>query len=166
MKFERNSKAAAVLVSGMGLALLTGGTAYAVWTTTGSGAGTASATTAQPVSVAATAVGSLYPGAKVPVTLVFSNPNPFPVTVTSIAPTAATTTVTGGLDNAACAAASGVVFATLTGSWTIPAKGSANGTITPAPQVADGVEMTNASVNGCQGATFGKLYSFSAQSAG
>jgi hypothetical protein len=166
MKLQRNSKAAAVLVGGLGVALLTGGTAYAVWTTSGTGTGTASATTAQPVTVTATAVGNLFPGAKVPATLVFSNPNPFAITVTSIVPTAGPTTVTNGLDNAACTTTPGVVFATLTGSWTVPAKGTANGTITPAPQVVDAVEMTNASVSGCQGATFGKSYSFTAQSEG
>lgn len=165
MKIERHSKTAAVVVTGLGLTLLTGGTAYAFWSTTGTGSGSASAGGALPVTVTATAVGQLYPGVKVPATLTFSNPNPFPVTVTSIAPTAAATGVTGGLDNAACAASPGVVFATLTGSWTIPAKGSADGTITPAPQIADAVEMTNASDSGCQTASFSKTYSFTGQSA-
>lgn len=77
------SKAAPLaLLTVAGLVAATG-TAYAVWSTTGTGTGQARATTFQAVTVTAgTASAQLYPGGTGDLVVVATNPNPFPVTVT------------------------------------------------------------------------------------
>lgn len=157
MKIERNSKAAAVLIGGLGLALLTGGTAYAYWTTTGAGTGTASATMAQTLSAGpATVASGLYPGATgIAGTATVSNPNPFPVTITSAS--FALPTASGSLGTCTT---TGV---TLTAGTlpTVPAKaGGQDGTVALPFTAA----MTNASQTGCQGATFTSTVTLAGQS--
>lgn len=141
----------AVLAVGiLGLGVLTAGTAYAFWTTTGAGTGTATSAAALPLSVTLTASGPLHPGATVAATAVFRNPNPFAVTVTGITPGAL------GVEGAAgCTAAnSGVRFAPATGPWSVPARsggvdGTAAGVSVPAA-----VSMSLTSDDACQKATF------------
>ena len=150
MTLTRRDRIAAVLVGGMGLALMTGGTAYAYWTTTGTGTGQAAATTASAISASpATVAGGLYPGATgVAGTVTVSNPNPFPVKVTAAG--FAAPTATGG--SGTCTT-TGVTFTpqSLTTPVTVPAKvGATNGTATLNFTAA----MDNTSQTGCQGATF------------
>lgn len=65
---------------------MTIGVAFAAWTSSGSGSGTAKSTTSvDSTIVAGTSVADLYPGADKTVTVVISNPNAYPVVVTSIA---------------------------------------------------------------------------------
>jgi len=126
---------------------LTGGTAYAFWTTTGSGSGSAGAGMAQPLTTSPVAVSSglLYPGAAGDVRIKVDNPNPFPVTVTDVVGTGTITSDKG----AACDAATGVSFTDVTGgSLPVPASGSATFTL------ANAVSMDNSSDDSCQGATF------------
>ena len=125
----------------------TGGTAYAFWTATGTGSGTAAAGVAQPLTTSPLAVstGLLYPGATGDVRIQVDNPNPFPVTVTDVVGTGAITSDKGG----ACDGATGVTFSDVTGAaLAVPAGGSATFTL------ADAVTMDNSSDDSCQGATF------------
>ena len=68
------------------VAILAGaGTAYAVWSSTGSGSATAQASTsANSVIAAGTSAADLYPGAVKTITVTISNPNLYPVLVNSI----------------------------------------------------------------------------------
>jgi hypothetical protein len=62
-----------------------GGIAYAAWSSTGAGSGTAQATTsANSVIAAGTSAADLYPGAVKTITVTVSNPNAYPVLVNSI----------------------------------------------------------------------------------
>jgi hypothetical protein len=129
-------------------AMLAAGVAFAAWTATGSGGGYAKATTAQAlttVDVSASTPATLYPGATGNVKLSISNPNPYPVTVSSVSGSSAITSDKG----AACNAATGVTYSNQTGlSLVVPAAGSATFTLTNA------VSMSNASDDSCQGAVF------------
>ena len=71
---------------GAPIALIVGaGIAFAAWTSTGSGSGTAQSTTAKDSVVAAgTSAADLYPGGQDTFTITVSNPNPYPIIVTSI----------------------------------------------------------------------------------
>ncbi|WP_433827214.1 hypothetical protein ACQP2E_34850 [Actinoplanes sp. CA-015351] len=67
-----------------GVVAVGGGAAYAAWSLGGSGTATASAGTVQTLSVAGVSTTPLVPGTKTDVTLTLTNPNKFPVVVTSI----------------------------------------------------------------------------------
>src|SRR5712691_493501 len=63
------------------------GLVYAAWTTTGSGSGYAKAGSSSALStvdVSASTTATLFPGTSGDVLIKFSNPNPFPVQVTSV----------------------------------------------------------------------------------
>lgn len=137
---------AVLAIGALGLGVLTTGTAYAFWSTTGGGTASASAASALPVDVVVTVSGgTLHPGAHLSVTPTFSNPNPFAVTITSVTPGAVT--VSGG--TGCTAGNSGVSFSALSGPWTVPAGGRTTG-----DTVADAVRMATTSDTGCQSATF------------
>ncbi len=158
---HRTVGTATVAVGAAGFLVLSTGTAYAFWTVYGSGTGKADAASALPVTVTVSVDGQLYPGVKRPVTPTFTNPNPFPVTLTSVTPTDVTVTGATGCtkDNSA------VTFKTLTGSWTVPAKsGGTNGTFTPTTATADGVSMGSTSDTACQGGTFTAQFTVADQS--
>jgi hypothetical protein len=124
------------------------GLVYAAWTTTGSGSGYAQAGTAQAlttVDVSASTTATLYPGVNGDVLLRINNPNSYPVTVTTVTANGAITGI-GGI--AACTT-TGVTFTTQSGqTLNVPASSAATFTLTGA------AHMSNASDNGCQGATF------------
>lgn len=87
MRIRKSLVAGAAVVAA---ALIGGGVAYATWSTTGSGTGSALADTAQPVTVSAVALSSstasLYPGGPAGnVYFTISNPNPYPIKITGIA---------------------------------------------------------------------------------
>jgi hypothetical protein len=133
----------AVGTTALALALL-GGTAYAVWTSTGTGSGSAAATGFQAVTVNAGSApaGQLYPGlvangtsAGGDLVVSASNPNPFPVTVTVTAGTA-----TG------CTTPS--VSLGVTASFTLPAS---SGTVTRT--MSKVLSMGTGAGNDCQSAT-------------
>lgn len=146
------SRRLAVLTTVMALAVV--GLVYAAWTTNGTGSGYAKAGTAQALStvdVSASTSATLYPGGPAgDVAIRISNPNTYPVTVTAVTGSG---TITPDAGHAACTT-TGVTFSDQTGlSISVPAKsGGVNGeTQTTLAGVAT---MSNASVNGCQGATF------------
>jgi hypothetical protein len=132
------------------------GVAFAVWTVGGSGTGTATATSSLNLTTSvATTTAQLYPGISgANLYLTVNNPNPFPVTVTSVNANGAAVPDAG---HAAGCVTSGVTFTTQATSQAIGASGSLSFTV-------PGVSMTNASDNGCQGATFTIPVTFTASS--
>jgi hypothetical protein len=153
------------------------GVAFAAWTSTGAGSGTATAKSAVAlVTATATAPASadLYPGATGGALVVrFSNPNPYPVVITSISQDSSSFVSsdkgTACTDAAASTHPTGVSFAGATNpiggavtDWTVPAKGATNGEAEYT--VAANVAMSNLSDNGCQGAVFSIPVTFSGQS--
>ena len=132
------------------------GAAFAAWTVNGGGSGTATATSALPLttSVAATTA-QLYPGISgANLYLTVNNPNPFPVTITSVNANGAAVPDPGHV--AGCVT-TGVTYSTQTTSQTVAANSSLSFTV-------PGVSMTNASDTGCQGATFTIPVTFTASS--
>jgi hypothetical protein len=119
--------------------------AFAEWLASGAGEGYARAGTVQPLTTeSATAAASLYPGTTGDLVLRVHNPNPFPVTVTSVTPNGTITS-----DDAACdAAGHGVTFAGFTGN--LPLGAGATETFT----LPDVLAMALTSANECQGALF------------
>ena len=130
------------------IVLVAVGLVYAAWTTNGTGSGYAKAQTAQAlttVDVSATTAATLYPGATGDVNVRIANPNPYPVRVTSVTGNGAVT-ASGG--SGTCTT-TGVTYTDQTGlTIDVPATGATTSTLTGAAQ------MSNASDNGCQGATF------------
>jgi hypothetical protein len=146
----RNLSAKHRVVGGAVTLLVLGvvGLVYAAWTATGTGNGYAKAQSAQAlttVDVSATTGATLYPGATGNVKISINNPNPYPVEVTSITGNG---TITPDSGHPGCTT-TGVTFTDQTGlTIDVPANGNAETTLNGAAQ------MSNASSNGCQGATF------------
>jgi hypothetical protein len=131
------------------LALGVVGLVYAAWTSNGSGNGYAKAGTAQAlttVDVSASTTATLYPGADGDVLIRIKNPNPYPVEVTDIDGNG---TITPDSGHASCVT-TGVTYTDQSGlSISVAANGGeTQQTLTGA------AHMSNASDNGCQGATF------------
>ncbi|MEA2473332.1 MAG: hypothetical protein QOE06_1247 [Thermoleophilaceae bacterium] len=149
---KRVSKKLAVVTTVAALAVV--GLVYAAWTTTGSGSGYAKAGTAQAlttVDVSASTSATLYPGGPAgDVTIKIDNPNTYPVTVTTVTGSGS---ITADAGHPTCTT-TGVSFTNQSSlTISVPAKvgavdGSTQTTLTGA------ASMSNASVNGCQGATF------------
>jgi hypothetical protein len=121
----------------------------AAWVTNGTGPGYAKAQTSSNLTLSdasATTTADLYPGATGSVKLKVTNPNPFPVRITSVAKQASAITSDKG---AACDASTGVMFSDQTGLALDVAAG-ATVTLT----LANAISMSNASDNSCQGALF------------
>jgi hypothetical protein len=121
----------------------------AAWVTNGSGPGYAKAQTASNLTLSdasASTTADLYPGATGSVKLKVTNPNPFPVRITSVAKQASAITSDKG---AACDASTGVTFSDQTGLALDVAAGATT-TLT----LANAISMSNASDNSCQGAVF------------
>lgn len=151
---RKRSRAAVVVASTAVVAIASSGIAYGFWTTSGSGAGSATAGTALVLPVSGTAsVSGLYPTASnLPGgTIQVTNPNPFNVTLTSTAFASAVTTTSG------CTGTT-VTFNVAAGAPTSIAKNA----FVSVPFTAS---MSNAAENQCQGATFTALLSVSAKSA-
>ena len=138
------------LVIGLAVMLVLGavGFVYAAWTTNGSGSGYAKAGSAQAlatVDVSASTSASLYPGADGSVLIKINNPNSYPVRVTDVTGNGAVTADSG---HATCVT-TGVTFTDQhSQSIDIAANSQTQATLTGA------AHMSNASDNGCQGATF------------
>lgn len=139
------------------------GVAYAYWTTSGTGSGTAKAATASPlstVSAVASTTGLLYPGAIGDLKVTFDNPNPFPVTVKSLSAGTGAVTASGGASTCSTTGVSLLSQSNL--SILVPAKSGTDGQTTAT--VTGAVQMDNSSDSGCQGATFTVPVSFTGQS--
>jgi hypothetical protein len=147
MRISRKRKL--IVIAGvLVLAIVAVGVGLGAWSLGGSGNGAAKATTASNVTLAdATAFTSadLYPGATGNLKLRVTNPNPFPVRITTVSGNGTITSDKG----AACDASTGVTFTNQTG-LTLDLAAGATGTLT----VPSSVSMSNASDNSCQGAVF------------
>lgn len=130
------------------LALGVTGLVYAAWTASGTGNGYAKAATAQAlttVDVSASTSATLYPGADGDVLIKIANPNPYPVRVTEVNGNGAITADSG---HSGCTT-TGVTFEDQAEQTIdVPANGETQATL------AEAAHMSNASDNGCQGATF------------
>jgi len=137
-----------VAVIGVTLATVSGiGLAWAAWTASGSGSGSAKAGTAQSLTTvdnSASLTTALYPNGAADVAIKIHNPNPYAVTVTDVVGNGA---ITSG--NSTCDASNGVTFDDQHSlSISVPAGGTTAATFTNA------AHMSNASVDACQGQTF------------
>lgn len=157
MSIERTSKAAAVVIGGLSIAVMTGGSAYAYWTTSGSGTAAAAAGTVSALEVNDPSVSGLFPTGSVSGGFSVTNPNAFAVVLTEAARGAVT--VDAAHAAAGCNAES-VTFTTGTLLTTPLAAGDGQATV---PFTAT---MSNAAVDACQGATFSLPLTVTAQSAG
>jgi hypothetical protein len=136
--------------------LAVAGLVFAAWLTSGSGSGYAKAGSSQALSTvdaSASTSATLYPGVTGDVTITVSNPNPFPVRVTSVSLNGTNADIAPDSGHASCSP-TGVSFTNQTGlSIDVPAQsGGTNGTATAT--LTGAASMSNASANGCQGATF------------
>jgi hypothetical protein len=144
MQFTHSKKIIAGLI--IGAAAVAAGAAVAMWTTTGTGSGNAKALSAVSITVtAATGAADLYPGfTQGDVFFTSANPNPYPVTFTSMTSGAVTSS-----DQTNCPA-SNVTVANATGlSLLVPA-----GATTQAGSIANVVTMAAGAPDGCQGVVF------------
>jgi hypothetical protein len=137
--------AAAVIIG------LSGGAAYAYFTSSGSGSGVATTGSMETVTIAAitsqTPNTALLPGSAGEVVVNVHNPNAFAVSLVSVVADGSIS-VSGGLGGCTVAN-SGVSFTSQNGlSVPIPA------TTTKLVRLAGAASMSSTSANGCQGATF------------
>jgi hypothetical protein len=141
---QRRAIAAVVL----GLAIGSGALAMAAWTTSGNGTGYSKATSASPLALgdaSGATTADLYPGATGTAYVQVTNPNPYPVTVTSAIGNGAITSNKGS----ACNASTGVTYTDQTGLSQVIAPGATSTIALPGA-----VAMSNGSDNSCQGAIF------------
>lgn len=118
----------------------------AEWVATGTGSGAVRAVEAQAlVTEAATPDAALYPGGTAALVVQVRNPNPFPVTLTSVTGNGEITSDAIGCD----ATNHGVTFTDQTG-LSIPLPAGTTTTVT----LSDAVAMAPTSADACQGATF------------
>jgi hypothetical protein len=152
------------VVLGVTLLLTGGGVAIASWTATGTGQGSARAASVTGLVVGAgSPVGALYPlpadttpatgygsGTVGSVAATVTNPNPFPVTITSATVGSATASPVGGRT---CATGSVLPTTTTPISLNPPVTLAADSAPTPVT-VPGAVYMVATAEDGCQGATF------------
>jgi hypothetical protein len=141
-------KRVALLV--VAVVLVAGSIAIGAWNATGSGTGYAKAGTSSSLTLgdaSASTVADLYPGATGNVKITVTNPNSFPVSITTVSQTASTSITSD--KGASCNSSTGVTFTTQSGlSLALGAGATQTFTLTGA------VSMSNASANACQGAVF------------
>jgi hypothetical protein len=139
-----------LLAAGIVALVAAAAVAVAAWQTSGSGPAYAKAQTAATLTLgdaSASTSADLYPGATGALTIKITNPNPFPIKITTVA------LQTGGVVTSnkgpACDASTGVSVSNQTG-LAIAVGASTTSTVT----VPNAVSMSNASDNSCQGAVF------------
>lgn len=120
--------------------------AFAAWNSTGTGSGSAAATTAKALTTtAASTTGQLFPGADGDLVITITNDNGYPVRVSDVTGSGVITSDKGS----ACNASTGVSFTDQHAqALDVPAESSATFTL------AGAVHMSDASDNACQGAVF------------
>ncbi len=126
------------------------GIAIGAWNATGSGTGYAKAGNSSSLTLgdaSGSTVADLYPGATGNVKIAVTNPNSFPVLITTVSQTASTSITSD--KGAACNASTGVTFTTQSGLALALGAGATN-TFT----LTGAVAISNASANACQGALF------------
>lgn len=130
--------------------LVAGGVAFAAWSSSPTGSGRAQARTAVELTVTAvTGAADLFPGTTGgDVHFTLTNPNPYPVVFTSMAPAGPITNSVAG-DATACPPTH-VTLAGATGLSLTVAADSTSPTLT----IPDVVSMALAAPDGCQGKSF------------
>ena len=147
MNTRRKKRALIIIVGALG-AVAAVGIGLGAWNLTGSGNGAAKATTASAITLAdasAFTSADLYPGATGNLMLRATNPNSFPVRITTVSGNGTVTSDKG----AACDASTGVAVVNQSG-LTLDLTPGATATLT----VPNAVSMSNASDTSCQGAVF------------
>jgi hypothetical protein len=134
-----------------GTMVATGGAAWAVWRL--SGAGSSSTTAAKALDLRLTAIprpdAPLYPGARTDLAVTIENPNPFPITLTTVHAGSGPISVDAAHRAAGCI-----------NTGVLPTRGVSAVSLSVGPRssasflLPDAIEMTNASDSACQGATF------------
>jgi hypothetical protein len=143
-RFKRRWSLLALLLLGAVIA----GAAVGAWNITGSGSGYAKAGVATGLTLndaSGATVADLYPGVTGNVKLNVTNPNTFPVRITTVTGSGTITSDKG----AACNASTGVTFTNQTGLTLDLAAGA-----TAAFTLSGAAAMSNSSDNTCQGAVF------------
>ncbi|MDI6099650.1 hypothetical protein QLQ12_13690 [Actinoplanes sp. NEAU-A12] len=126
---------------------VSGGAAWAVWSLTGTGSAEATAGSVATLTVTGASTTALVPGAVTDVTLSVTNPNKFPVKITSI-------TFSGfGSDKAGCAGTNVEQTAALVPAGLIVPAATGSPSVTPVDFPASLKMIANAA-NECQGAKF------------
>lgn len=139
------------IVGGTVGVLMAGGIAFAAWTSTGSGFGTATAGTAVVLGVQGDDITGIYPTGTFDATVTVTNPNPYDVTIASLEFDGASTTAVG-------CDASTVTVDDLTGLSQVITSGGGT-------HVFDvEVSMSNDATDECQGAEFQLDYTASGAS--
>jgi hypothetical protein len=156
----------AVVVTATTCALVVAGLVFAAWLASGGGSGYAKAGSAQGLTTldaSASTSATLYPGVTGDVRLELSNPNAFPVRITSVSLNGTNGDITPDAGHASCTT-TGVSFTNQTGlTIDVPAKVGATNGETQAT-LNNAASMSNASLDACQGATFTIPVSLSGQS--
>jgi hypothetical protein len=150
MNRKRLVRTAAAAAVGL---LVAGTVAYAAWTVNGGGTGTASATSAVPLTLSGgTPSGALYPGATADVDTSASNTNPFPVHIASVAIDTSQGSNGFSVDSGHLGCNLGSLsFTTATNGgsgWDVAANSSID------LDAANSITMGAAANDSCQGATF------------
>lgn len=152
-----------IVVSTMAMALIAG-TAFAYWTTAGTGSGTASAGKSEPLTVVVTAVSGVYPNQKTTVPVAVTNTNPFGVALSALTLTSVVPTGSG------CAAGNITLDSTATGvtggTWAITQALSGSAGSTPSATLQAPIAVGDLS-NDCQGPghSFALTFTVNGQSA-
>jgi hypothetical protein len=134
---------AAVVIAG---GIAAGGTAYALWSSTGTGSGRAATLSAQTVTVTAvTGTADLYPGASGKLFFTLTNTNPYPVTFTAMTPGTITSS------NAAQCPSSNLTVATFASGLSLTVAANATSATLSIPAAAT---LALAAPDGCQNKTF------------
>jgi hypothetical protein len=149
-KIRRLSTKMLVASGALTAGLVAGGIAFATWTSNGVGSGGAGAVTAVNLTVtAATGTADLFPGTtQGDVYFTITNPNPYPVTFTSMSLGGAITNAVAG-DATACPPAN----VTAVGATGLNLTVGAN-TTSATQSIANVVSMALAAPDGCQGKSF------------
>ena len=137
------------------LAIGTTGIATAAWPSTGSGAVSAHAATAQNSTITAVSAVALYPGASKTALVSIDNPNPYPVVVTSIAAGTSSAQL-GGLGTCPANQVTSEALVPASGATAVP---QSDGTTVTIPASGTGTyqlvtHMVADADNACQGLTF------------
>jgi hypothetical protein len=140
----RRSTRLTAVVAGTAATAATAGVAFALWSATGSGTGSATTTTARNLTVTATAVDAgLWPGGPTgAVGFTVANPNPYPVTLTGVSYDDVDASGDCAPDDVVLAPAAPTTLA-----LTVPANGTANGTL------AGVLGLAQTAGDECQGVT-------------
>jgi hypothetical protein len=144
VSFTKSKRVVAGLI--IGAAAVTGGAAVAMWSSTGSGSGNAKALSAVSITVtAATGTADLYPGfTQGDVSFTSANPNPYPVTFTSMTSGSITSS-----DQTNCPASNVTVTGATGLSLLVPA-----GATSQAGTISNVATMNALAPDGCQGVVF------------